>query len=423
MNRKQQSVADAGDTKPAGGPGALVLGGAHGSLAVARSLGRRGIPVWLATDDHPIATFSRYCERSFCWNGPQNEGAVAYLLDLAERCGLSGWVLFAGGDAEVRLIARHRAELSAVFRVTTPPWSVAQFAYDKRLTHQRAAAIGVDYPWSCYPRSRRELVELECCFPLILKPRFRQGHDPFTSAKAWRVNNREELLSRYDQAAALVGKDAISLQELIPGGGTHQFSYAAVWHQGRPVASLTARRTRQYPIDFGFTSTCVETIEHEQVEEAACRFLRSLEYDGIVEVEFKHDCRDDRYKLLDVNARPWTWNALGAAAGTDFPYIAWQVAVGQQVPPLRGNSGATWLHLTRDVAAVAQHLARGEDFSTGYVKALRGPLAFAAFSRDDPLPAIVDLPLTIWRTLKRGFSMRVRNRSAAFLVEESSKAD
>jgi len=54
---------------------------------------------------------------------------------------------------------------------------------------------------------------------------------------------------------------------------------------------------------------------------------------------------------------------------------------------------------------------------------LRGPLAFAAFSRDDPLPAIVDLPLTIWRTLKRGFSMPVRNRSAAFLMEESSKAD
>ena len=35
-------------------PGALILGGAHGSLAVARSLGRRGIPVWFATHDHPI---------------------------------------------------------------------------------------------------------------------------------------------------------------------------------------------------------------------------------------------------------------------------------------------------------------------------------------------------------------------------------
>src|SRR5262249_488928 len=140
MNRKQQSVADVGDTKPAGFPGALVLGGAHGSLAVARSLGRRGIPVWLVTDDHPIAPFSRYLQRSFCGDGAQNEGAVAYLLDLAEKRGLNGWVLFGGGDAEVRLIARHRVELSTAFRVTTPPWSVAQFAYDKRLTHQRAAA-------------------------------------------------------------------------------------------------------------------------------------------------------------------------------------------------------------------------------------------------------------------------------------------
>ena len=37
------------------GPGALIIGGAHGSLAVARSLGRKGIPVWFVTHDHPIA--------------------------------------------------------------------------------------------------------------------------------------------------------------------------------------------------------------------------------------------------------------------------------------------------------------------------------------------------------------------------------
>src|SRR5205085_4099500 len=277
MTVNEHAVPRCSDIKRSAG--ALVLGGAHGSLAVARSLGRRGIPVWLITDDHPIAKFSRYCERSFCWQGPQNDGAVAYLLEFVKNHHINEWVLFAGGDAEVRLIAQHHAELSSVLHLTTPPWSITQFAYDKRLTHQRAAAVGVHYPWSYYPRSRRELAEIECCFPLILKPTFRQGHDPFTSAKAWRVDNREELLSRYDQAAALVGSDVVSLQELIPGGGAHQFSYAAVWHHGKPVASLTARRKRQYPIDFGFTSTCVEAIEEPQVEEAACRFLGSLEYD------------------------------------------------------------------------------------------------------------------------------------------------
>ena len=108
---------------------------------------------------------------------------------------------------------------------------------------------------------------------------------------------------RYDEAAALVGHDAIVLQEFIPGNGLSQFSHAGVWDHRAPIASLVARRTRQFPIEFGFTSTLVETIENRAVEKAARRFLSSLSYDGIVELEFKFDERDGHCKLLDFNAR------------------------------------------------------------------------------------------------------------------------
>ena len=56
--------------------GALIVGGAHGSLALARSLGRRGIPVAFLTDDHPIAIYSRYVQRSFTWGGAEDPGAI-----------------------------------------------------------------------------------------------------------------------------------------------------------------------------------------------------------------------------------------------------------------------------------------------------------------------------------------------------------
>ena len=87
--------------------GALILGGAHGSLAFARSLGRRGIPVWFVTDDHPIARYSRYVERSFAWAGANDEGAIEFLKSLARQHGLDGWLLIAGGDPEVRLLSQH----------------------------------------------------------------------------------------------------------------------------------------------------------------------------------------------------------------------------------------------------------------------------------------------------------------------------
>src|SRR5439155_18632036 len=138
----------------------------------------------------------------------------------------------------------------AVFRMTTPPWETVRFAHDKRLTYQRAAMLGIDCPLNYQPRDHADLAALDCRFPVVLKPTVREQKNAFTRDKAWRADNRASLLARYEQAAALVGEHAIVLQELIPGGGAAQFSYAAVCDRGRPVAALVARRTRQYPIEF-----------------------------------------------------------------------------------------------------------------------------------------------------------------------------
>jgi len=382
--------------------GAVILGGAHGSLAVARSLGRRGIPVWFVTHDHPIAKYSRYVERSFEWAGPSSKGAADWLVQLAADHRLDRWVLFAGGDEEVRLVARKHAKLQQAYRVTTPPWEIVRIACDKRLTYEHAGSVGVDSPWSRYPRNREEVAALDCRFPVILKPRAHVGRNAFSDAKAWRVDDRLALLARYDEAAALVGPDRIAIQELIPGGGDVQFSYAAVWSDGASVASLVARRGRQYPVEFGVTSTYVETIEHTAIEQAAERFLASLRFSGLVELEFKYDARDGRYKLLDVNPRPWTWIALAGAAGLDFPWMQWWLACGQSVVPSRGRTGVAWSHTSRDVVSAAQQIVSGGLSARQYWASPRSA-AFAAFAADDPLPGLLDLPVLLARVLKRRF--------------------
>jgi len=381
--------------------GALIVGGAHGGLALARGLGRRGIPVFFLTHDNRITTFSRYVTASAVWAGPEEPNAAEDLLKIGRDHRLEGCALMPGGDAEVQLIARHHAAFSAFFRVTTPAWETAKWALDKQLTYRRAETLSLGYPRSFYPRSRLELAQLDCQFPAVLKPTSRSGVNAFTQAKAWRVDNRAALIARYDQAFSLVGADGIVLQELIPGGGETQFSYAAVWDRGKPVASLVARRARQYPIHFGFTSTLVQSVDCPEVEEAGAKFLQSLDYHGIAEVEFKFDSRDRRYKILDVNARAWTWTGLGSAAGADFPYALWQVAMGEAVTSVRGRPGATWMHFSRDFVAACQEMAIGRTAPAAYLKSFRRPIVFAAFAADDPLPGLMDLPLLAARLVTR----------------------
>jgi predicted ATP-grasp superfamily ATP-dependent carboligase len=276
-----------------------------------------------------------------------------------------------------------------------------RYASDKRLTNERSQALGIDFPWSYYPTGRQDLEQLQCRFPAILKPTIHTTQNAFTQAKAWRVDDHAALIARYEQAARLVGEDAIVLQELIPGNGVRQFSYAALMDQGEPVASLVARRARQYPIDFGYTSTFVQTVENDEVEETALRFLRSLDYSGLVEIEFKYDVRDKRYKILDVNARTWTWIALGEFAGVDFPHLQWRLAMGEKLPRLRGKPGVAWMNSLRDVIAACQEMAAGTIAPRAYMQSLREPTVYAAFASDDPLPGLVDLPLVFSHLVTR----------------------
>jgi predicted ATP-grasp superfamily ATP-dependent carboligase len=382
--------------------GALVIGGDYRGLGIVRSLGREGIPVWVLTDEHLLAATSRYARRSLPWPATDEAQRVNYLLDLGVRHRLDGWALFPTGDEAVALLARNHTELKKQFRLTIPPWEEICWAYDKRLSHALAQKLGVDFPQTCYPESCEAVAKLDCAFPVILKPAFKQNFNELTHAKAWRVDNRQDLLARYQAACKLMDPSLIMVQELIPGGGEAQFSYATLSVEGHSLAWVVARRTRQYPSDFGRSSSYVETIDLEEVIEPSQRFLRATNYTGLVEFEFKRDLRDGRYKLLDVNPRVWGWHSVGRRAGVDFPYLLWRLIQGQPVSELRARPGVRWVRMVTDLPTVAGEIRRGQLSPQSYLRSLRGPLEFAIFAADDPLPALAEVPLLSYLAWKRG---------------------
>lgn len=382
--------------------GALVIAEHYRGLALVRSLGRRGIPVWtLEPDWELMASASRYSRNSLPWPAGQDSEQLDYLFALAARHQLDGWALFATSDEPAAFFARHHAALSSRFRMTVPPWDLLRWAYDKRLTYRLAADIGVDHPKTFYPKTRDELSKLNCSFPVILKPAFRKQSNRFTYDKAWRADDRHALAARYAEAFELVGPDMVMVQELISGGGETQFSYAALCADGRSLASVTARRTRQYPVEFGRSSSLVETFEQPAIEELARRLLAAMRYTGLVEVEFKYDQKDGRYKLLDINPRVWTWLGLCGRAGVDLPYLLWCSIHGQRVPELRGRPGVRWVRMSTDLAAASTEMLRGRLSLRAYFRSLKRPIEFAAFAVDDPMPALLRLPARAYSLWKR----------------------
>jgi D-aspartate ligase len=382
--------------------GALVLGADYRGLGVVRSLGRRGIPAWVLTQaGETIAAHSRYARRSLRLPTEPQARADA-LLSLGDEIG--GWALVPTTDEDAALVARNWERLSERFTLTSPRWESLRWAYDKRWTYRLGEACGLACPWTAQPRDREELAALDVPFPAILKPAVKTGFNRLTAAKAWRVDDRRELLERYDEACGLVDADVLLVQELIPGDGG-QYSHAALCRDGEPLATITARRTRQYPADFGRASTFVETIDDPETAEQATAVFARMELTGLAEVEFKRDERDGRLKLLDINPRVWGWHTLGAAAGVDFPYLLWQLVSGEYVPRVHARRGVRWLRLSTDLPTAVAEVAHRRMSAATYIRSLHGPRESAIGSRDDPLPGLLELPLlagTLARRLAGG---------------------
>jgi D-aspartate ligase len=396
-----QRAAEERTKKPVG---AVVIGGDYQGLGIVRSLGRRDVPVCVIDDENSIARYSRYTTRMVAVPSLREEKqTVDAVLEIGRRHGLQGWLLFPTRDETVAALARYRSQLAEFFRVSTPSWDTIKWVWDKRNTYQLANDLGIPTPRTWYLRDITELDQVTAQPPFAIKPAIKEHFIYATRAKAWRADTRPELEELFRRAAAHVGPGEVMVQELIPGDGRQQFAYCAFFKDGQSVGSMTVRRNRQHPPEFGRASTYVETVEVPELETLSERFLRAINYYGLVELEYKLDPRNGQYKLLDVNGRTWGYHTLGTGAGVDFPYMLFADQLGEPVQPCRGRPGVRWIRLVTDLPTGVVEIVRGHQGLRPYLESLKQVNVESVFSREDPLPGLVEVALLPYLAVKRGF--------------------
>jgi predicted ATP-grasp superfamily ATP-dependent carboligase len=266
-----------------------------------------------------------------------------------------------------------------------------------------ATELGVPTPRTWYPRHVDELGDIDCEPPMAVKPAIKEHFIYATKAKAWRADDRSELRQRFLEAAALVPAGEVMVQELIPGDGRQQYAYCAFFKNGQAVGSMTVRRRRQHPPEFGRASTFVETVDVPQLAEVSARFLRAIDYYGLVELEYKLDPRDGVFKLLDVNARAWGYHTLGFRAGVDFPYLQFLDQLGMPVPVCHTQAGVRWIRLVTDMPTSVIEMLGGRLAWREFLRSLSSAQIESVFCTEDLLPGLVELALIPYLYFKRGF--------------------
>jgi D-aspartate ligase len=246
-------------------------------------------------------------------------------------------------------------------------------------------------------------VDLYSRLPLALKPAVKEKFFYATGAKAWRAETPDQLVDIFRKAIRQIRPEEILIQEIIPGDGQRQYSYCAFFRDGEAHSTLVARRLRQHPREFGRAATYVETIEQPEIEELSERFLKAINYYGLVEVEFKQDPRDGQFKLLDVNARTWGFHSIGGPAGVDFPYLLYADQMGQSVERCRAKAEVGWLRMITDLPTAALDVMAGELDMGSYWSSLKRARSESVFCLKDPLPSVAEVVMMPYLVTKKYF--------------------
>ena len=158
--------------------GAILTGGDFQALGAIRTLARKGIPIVVLDSDFCISKYSRFVKKIFKAPRLSDESSyVNFLIKLAGREGVKGWVIYPNSDEAVYILSKNKKVLQDYYRIPTPSWDVIKNVYIKKNTYQVAEQNGIPVPKTYYPTSLKELKELDITFPLVIKLSIREAEN------------------------------------------------------------------------------------------------------------------------------------------------------------------------------------------------------------------------------------------------------
>lgn len=330
---------------------------ANASLAVVRSLGRRGIPVGVCgfTDEFNLAWYSRWTSERLTLPSPSRDadGFVDALTALLETGKYP--ILFPTTERTIQLVAAARKRLPAWMQVPIPTTEALLSVLDKEQTTDLANRLDVPVPRTWAPGSVDEAAALarELPYPVIVKPRqtnFQRQDGRLAKADYAVVGSKDALASAWRSIDAAVPRPLV--QALVRGRGV---GINTLWRHGTPLTWFCHHRVREIDLRGGRSTAAVSASCDPRLVESARRMLSALHWHGVAMVEFKLDDRTGEFWLLEINGRFWGSLPLALAAGVDFPYYLYQVAVGE-APALPPSYPAGVV--ARDAVAEVKHFIR-----------------------------------------------------------------
>jgi len=296
------------------------------SLSTTRALGKQGIRTIVGeTSWFSPSGFSRHCGERLKYPNPKTDSHLFmnWLFELFHQENRP--VFLPMDDRVMEVVMRHRREVMEGSKCLLPPKASYDIASDKYETMKLANAQDIDCPTTYLANKAGDLTGISntANFPLIIKPLKSSG-----SRGIRKVTNRDELLPVFLEIQQEYSE--VLIQEFIPLGD--RYDVCLLYDRNHEVkASFVQKELRHFPVEMG-PSTVQESVIDDDLIERSIKLLEPLDWIGIVEVEFMMDSRTNRPVLMEINPRFWNSLDLAVQSGMDFPYLLYQLCMGEEVP-------------------------------------------------------------------------------------------
>ncbi len=399
----------------------LALRAHHGTLGIARTLGRCGVPVHVVhgEPDHPVRA-SRYVAGWHSWDfARESPGrSVERLLALGRSLG-GRVVLIPTSDDTAELVADHAAALRGTFLFQANPPELVRALSNKNSLYGLAKRHGIPTADTTFPESLGEVRAFaeRSVFPVMLKASDGLRLQARTGKKMVIVRSAGELLEQY-QRLEDPAEPNLMLQEYIPGGDDTIWMFNGYFDAAsRCRLGITGKKLRQFPVHTGATSLGV-CLDNRTVYDLTCRLMRAIGYQGILDIGFRYDARDGEYKLLDPNPRiGQTFRLFVTREGWDVARFLYLDLTGRPLPAATGAEGRKWVVEDWDLESCLEYRREGALPLAEWLSSYVGVEEGAWWAPDDVAPARKVLG-SLWARWRRRAARG--GRRPAFLPERAS---
>jgi len=358
----------------------------HGALAVARTLGRLGVPVYAVVEDAytPVAV-SRYLSKSFVWDKcPADPESFVKAMSVIGEFIARPTIIIPMDDLSAVRVAESAASLAPWFIVPPIPPQLPHELANKARLHALCTEIGIPLAQSVVPHSFDEVRAFteRTGFPVVVKAA--EQWLPLKDAFVTKVIQTPEELFKVCENYNYEGTQRLIIQEHIPGDDWICHGY---YNAEKNISlTFTGRKLRGYPPDAGSTALGT-SLDNETLRGASEKLLKAVAYSGIIDMDWRKDERDGQYKILDCNPRVGqNFRMFENSAGIDVVRAQHLDLSGRRIDDAALIEGRLFTVESFYALALLRRLPRGASKQDAgkYLPPKGRELAW--WSSDDPLP-------------------------------------